>query len=59
MKENLCPRCGKDMSEDYYLLCLHRIKDGVPLFAGPIKMCDECYAKLVKAQDILIDKSIE
>lgn len=54
-----CPCCHNDMSSDYFLFDIHRIKDGVPLFTNPIMMCLRCYTELIRSQRIINDKEVE
>lgn len=41
-----CPYCGKDMTRDYFIMDLKRIKDGYPHYSLPIFLCLECYESL-------------
>lgn len=45
-KPMYCPLCGNDMTDDYFIMDLKRIKDGVPSYALPIFLCLDCYEAL-------------
>ena len=51
-----CPLCHSDMSSDYFLFDVHRIKDGIPMYSKPMFMCLNCYMKLLRSQRIINNK---